>query len=85
MCFQSDGFEFCFLDDYVSMLVFDEGYDVSDFRFELLSNLLRQGDSESRLHTAVRDYSIHEPVAEWAFGKSYYAVEYHNGRPESQL
>ena len=76
---QSDCLELSFLNDYVSMFVFDEGYDVAHFRLELLSYPPRQGDSESGLYAAIRDYPVHEPIAEWVFGRSYYAVEYHNG------
>ena len=30
VCSQSDCFEFCFLDDYVPVLVFDESYHIAD-------------------------------------------------------
>ena len=74
-----DGFEFSFLEDYVSPLVFDEGDDVAYSRFEFATDLLCEGDSEAWLHAAVGDDSGHVLLSEFSFGRSYYVVFCQNG------
>jgi len=75
-----DGLEFGFLDDDVASLVFDEGDDVSDSRFELLADIFGQCDPESWLYAAIGYDLSHVLPSTLNPGRSCYAVFRHNGR-----